>query len=158
MQRLRSILGYSGAALTMTLAVLTPFFLYGWFQKGIGGLGLRIDPVYSGGEVSHVIQRDGYRIVVNRPVYKKSPLQRVGSFVQVTWTPAAGLPARVADDVDLDGDGKPDLRVQFDVPKNQASELEADVTRPQPAHIKGIASFDTLIARVKDGIVVRFPL
>ena len=46
----------------LTLAALTPFLLYGWFQSAIGAAHLRIDPTYSGGEISHVIERLGYRI------------------------------------------------------------------------------------------------
>lgn len=157
MKRLRSILGNSGAVATLVFAVLIPFLLVGWFEKGIGRAGLRIDPVYSGGEISRVIQREGYRIVVNRPVPRRSPLQRIGPFVQLTWTPAGRLPARVSDEVDVDGDGAPDVRVSFDSVK-----LEVDVTplngRYRAMHTTGVTSFSALIARVKDGIVVRVPL
>ena len=34
MKKLRSILGNTGAVLTLALAVLTPFLLFGWFQSG----------------------------------------------------------------------------------------------------------------------------
>jgi hypothetical protein len=160
--RLRSILGYSGAVLTLATALLTPFLLDGWFQKAIGAAGLRIHPVYSGGDVSHVAQRGGYSIQVNRPVMRKTPLERVGSFIQITWTPADHLPARVSDQVDLDGDGKADLLVRFEVPRDPRLKLAADVTplggRAQPMHITGPESFSRLIARAKDGIVIRVPL
>ena len=162
MARLRSVLGYSGAVLTLVVTLLTPFLLYGWFQTAIGAAGLRIHPVYSGGDVSHVIQREGYSIVVNRPVLRGTPLARVDSFIQLTWTPAGHLPARVSDEVDLDRDGKPDLMVQFEVPQDAARKLAAEVTplggRVKPVHIQGPDSFSALIARVKDGIVVRVPL
>jgi hypothetical protein len=160
--RLRSILGYSGAVLTLVVALLTPFLLYGWFQKAIGAAGLRIHPVYSGGDVSRVIQRDGYSIQVNRPVLRQTPLERVDSFVQITWTPAGHLPPRVSDEVDLDRDGKSDLLVQFEVPQDPALKLAVDVKplggRIKAMHVDGVESFSALIARVKDGIVVRVPL
>lgn len=155
MKKLHSILGNSGAVLAVVLAAASPFLLFGWFQKAIGAAGLRIEPTYSGGELSHVIQRDGYLIRVNRPVLKRSPFQRVDPFVQMTWTPAASLPARVADEVDIDGDGAPDVLAQF-------HGLEVDVTPLRGGyrvmHSKGVTSFSALIARVKDGIVVRIPL
>jgi hypothetical protein len=146
MKPLRSILGNTGAA-------LTSFLLYGWFQRAIGAAHLRIDPTCSGGEISHVIERPGYRIVVNRPVPRRSPLQRVDPFVQVAWTPADKLPARLSDEVDLDGDGVPDVRVAIG-----NHPLVVDVTplgaRYRPMHSQGVTSFSALIARVKDTLVV----
>lgn len=162
MFRIRPVLGYTGAVITLAAALLTPFLLYGWFQNVIGGAGLRIHPMYSGGEVSRVVTRGGYSILVNRPVLRGTPLERFDSFVQLTWTPASGLPERVADEVDLDGDGKPDALVQFTVPKDPSLELLVDVT-PRGGHVrplraKGAPSLFALIARVKDTIVVRVPL
>ena len=98
MKKLRSILGNSGAVLTLALTLLTPFLLYGWFQAAIGAADLHIHPTYSGGEVSHVIALPGYRIVVNRPVQRSSPLQRIGPFVESPAS-AASLPARLSDEV-----------------------------------------------------------
>jgi hypothetical protein len=157
MKTVRSILGNSGAVLTLALAAIAPFLLFGWFQGAIGAAHLRIDPTYSGGEVSHVIARASYRIVVNRPVPRRSPLQRIGPFVQLTWTPADRLPANFSDEVDLDGDGVPDVRVAID-----SHNLVVDVTplgaRYRPMHSQGVTSFSALIARVKDGLVVRIPI
>ena len=162
MSRIRPVLGYTGAALTLAAALLTPFLLYGWFQNVIGGAGLRIHPMYSGGEVSHVLTRGGYSILVNRPVLRRTPLERFESFVQLTWTPASGLPERVADEVDLDGDGNSDVLVRFAVPQDPALDLMVEVTprggRVRTLHAKGAPSLFALIARVKDTIVVRLPL
>ena len=157
MKKLRSILGNSGAVLTLALAALTPFLLFGWFQSAIGAAHLHIDPTYSGGEISHVIERPGYRIVVNRPVPRRSPLQRIGPFVQLAWTPAAALPAHLSDDLDLDGDGAPDVRVAIDT-HNLVVDVAPLNARYRPMHSRGVTSFSALIARVKDGIVVRIPI
>jgi hypothetical protein len=157
MKKLRSILGNSGAVLTLALAAVTPFLLFGWFQAAVGAAHLRIDPTYSGGEISHVIERQGYRIVVNRPVPRRSPLQRIDPFVQVAWTPADSLPATFSDEVDLDGDGVPDVRVTIDS-RNLAVDVTPLGARYRPMHSRGVTSFSALIARVKDGIVVRIPI
>jgi hypothetical protein len=155
---MRAFLGYSGAAVTVALALLSPFLLFGWFQNAIAAMRLRINPGYSGGELSHVIQRDGYRIAVNHPVWRRSPFQRVDSFVQLTFTPAARLPAQFSEAVDLDGDSTPDVVVRIDT----AGQLEVNVTplnaRYHPMHSKGVTSFAALIARVRDGVIVRIPL
>jgi hypothetical protein len=157
MKKVRSILGNSGAVVTLALAAAAPLVLFGWFQRAIGAAGLHIDAVYSGGEVARVIEHEGDRVAVNRPVTRRSPLQRVGSFVQVTWTPVSRVPARVSEQVDLDGDGTPDVLLSLDSQK-----LVMDATPLNPryrrVHCEGVASFSELITRVNDGLVARLPL
>jgi hypothetical protein len=157
MKKMRSILGNAGAWVTIALAVLTPFLLYGWFERAVGSAGLRIDPEYTGGEIARVIQRDGYRIEVYRPLARRSPLQEIDPFVQMTWRPADRLPARVSDEVDVDGDGVPDLLVSFD-PKTLQGAVTPRDGRFRAMRGSGVTSFSELIARVNDGIVVRAPL
>jgi hypothetical protein len=157
MKKLNSILGHSGAILTVVLAAASPFVLFGWFQNAIGGMGLRIHPSFSGGELSHTITRPDYRIEVFRSVGRTTPWQRVHPFIQARWTPAAGLPASVSDEVDLDGDGTPDVRVAF-----RPADLVVDVApldaRYRAMHSRGVTSFSELIARVNDAVVVRLPV
>ena len=162
MKPLSPILGYAAAALTIAAAVLTPFLLIDVFTRGVAATGVRIDPAYAGGEPLRIIDRGAYRVVVHRPVLRRSPLERTGSFVQLTWTPAAGLPAHVSDEIDLEGDGRPDLRAVFDLPRDPAAELRVDVAplgpRVMPMAGVGKQSFSCLIARVADSVVVRVPL
>ena len=162
MTRPRSVLGYTGATLTLLAALLTPLVLHGWVQNVIGSAGLRIHPIYSGGDVARVIQREGYSIRINQPVLRDKPTERFEPFVQLTWTPAGNLPEHIADEVDLDGDGHADLLVRFDVPKDPLAGLTVDVTakseRFRAMHSRGATSLFALIARVKDTIVVRVPV
>ena len=157
MKRLRAVLGNTGAWLTVAVTLVGPFVLFGWFQAAIGRAGLRINPAYSGGEVARVITRNGYKITVNQPVLRGTPFARIDSFVQVSWSPAARLPESIVDEVDLDGDGAPEVLVSFD-----SSKLVVDVTplrgNWRPAHIAGVVSFSRLIARVNDAIIVRIPM
>jgi hypothetical protein len=151
------MLGHSGAIAALVIAVLGPFLLFGLFQKGIGAMGLKIHPSFSGGAVSRVVQRDGYRILINERVGRTTPWQRVDPFVQASWAPVSALPAAVSDEVDVDGDGKPDFRVAF-----KPAELVVDAValnpRYQASHSAGITSFSAMIARVNDAIVVRLPV
>ncbi len=157
MKRITSIFGHTGAILTVVIAAIGPFLLFGWFERAIGGLGLKIHPEYSGGELSHTITRPGYRILILKRVGKTTPWQRVEPFIQAQWTPVSSLPPSVSDDVDLDGDGKADVRVSF-----KPADLIVDATPLDPRyhkmHSKGVTSFSALIARVNDGIVVRLPV
>ena len=162
MQRLTSVLGYTAAGLTVIAAVLTPLLLINLFTRGVAATGVRIDPMYTGGEPEHRITKSGYEVVVNRPVRDKAWFGGTGSFVQLTWKPVAALPVRVSDEIDLDQDNKPDLVASFDVPQDRRADLRVSVkpltSLVRPMFIVGKESFSSLIARVGDTIVVRVPL
>jgi hypothetical protein len=162
MTRVRPILGYTAAALTILAAVLTPFVLISLFTRGVAATGVRIDPMYTGGRPDHSIAKGNYRVVVHEPALPRAPLQRGAPFVQLVWTPVSALPARVSDEIDLTGDHQPDLRVTFDVPRDRKADLRVDVEPlsllVQPMRGVGKDSFSALIARVGDTILVRVPL
>jgi hypothetical protein len=156
MSTLRSILGYSVAAFTVTFAAAAPF-LFGSLERAVGASGLRIDPTYSGGEIARTIDRGAYRIEIGRPVPRRWPTQRVAPFVQMTWRPANLLPARVTEEIDIDADGAPDVRVSFD-PANLDLDVKPLTPAYLPHHGAGADTFSALIAKVNDGIVVRAPM
>ncbi|MBI5534778.1 MAG: hypothetical protein HY898_18780 [Deltaproteobacteria bacterium] len=163
MSRLYSILGYVGAVLSVVAMLLTPFVLMRLFSRAVAATGIQPDPIYSGGDLAARLPRNGYVIEVNHPVVPKAPLSPVSKFVQLTWTPAAALPGRVQDEVDIDQDGRPDLIARFDVPQDGKTELRVDVepigsSRARPLHNATRDSMDALITRVRGGIVVRVPL
>jgi len=162
MKRLRGILGYTAAVLTIAVAVLGPLVWFGFFTRAAAKTSLRIDPAYTGGEPARTIARDSYQIVIYKPVQKRAPLSPIGSFVQIVWKPVSALPATVSEQLDLDGDGQPDCVVSFQAPRNPRATLHVDV-KPLTALVKpmnGVSkeSFSSLIARVNDTIVVRVPL
>jgi len=88
--------------------------------------------------------------------------QREKSFVQLDWKPVSALPSHVSDAVDIDGDGKPDVSVSFDVPKNPKAKLRVNVEPLNPRYAAmrnvGRGKFSELIVRVDDAILVRIPL
>ena len=162
MKRLRAILGYTVAVLTIAVAVIGPLFWFGFFGRAAARTSLRVDPVYTGGEPARTLARDSYQIVIYKPVLKRAPLSATGPFVQIVWKPVSALPATVSEPLDLDGDGLPDCVVSFQVPRDPQAKLRVDV-KPLTALVKpmnevGRDSFSSLIARVNDTIVVRVPL
>ena len=162
MKRLPAILGYSVAALTIAVAVVGPLFWFGFFGRAAARTPLRIDPTYSGGEPARTIAREGYQIVIYKPVLKRAPLSPTASFVQIVLKPASALPATISETLDLDGDGQPDCVVSFQAPRDPHAKLRVSV-KPlnnlvQPMNEVGKDSFSSLIARVNDTIVVRVPL
>lgn len=162
MKRLSAILGYSAAVLTVAVAVVGPLFWFGVFTRAAGRTSLRIDPIYSGGEAACIMPRDGYRIVLYKPVAKRAPLSQTAGFVQIVWAPASKLPAAISEPLDLDGDGHPDCVVSFQVPRDPKARLhvtaEPLTALVLPMHEASDDSFSFLIARVNDTIVVRVPL
>ena len=162
MRRWLPVLGYTAAALTLAVAILTPFVLLGSFKRGVVALGLRIDPVYSGGEVARTIDRGAWRVMIYQVVPQRAPLSPTPPFVQVKWTPAAALPPDIVETLDLDGDGVPDVRAEFHVPPAGRGEQRMDLIGLSPlvrsAHGIGRDSFSSMIARVNDSIVARVPL
>ncbi|HTY64856.1 MAG TPA: hypothetical protein VMG30_21585 [Acidobacteriota bacterium] len=158
--KIRAKLGYTAAGLTVLTAVLVPFLLSGLFTKGFAALGLHVDEVYSGGPKVRTVKTADYFIDVHRPV---SPhmLQSEKPFVQLDWRPASALPGQVSDAVDIDGDGQPDIRVSFDVPKDVKIPLRVNVEalNPQYEAMRNVGQerFSKLIVRVDDAILVRIP-
>jgi hypothetical protein len=159
--KLRAILGYTAAGATVLAATLTPFLLMGFFTNGVAALPLHVDEVYSGGPKMRAISMGAYSIDIHRPVYPHL-LQNEKPFVQLDWSPVNALPARVSDVVDVDGDGQPDLRVTFDVPKDSKATLLVNVEplnpRYQAMQNVGKKKFSRLIVRVDNAILVRIPL
>ena len=156
-----SKLGYTAAGMTVLVALLVPFLLMGLFAKGFSKLGLHVDEMYSGGPTVRTIQEDGYTVTIHKAVYPHL-LQTEKPFVQLDWKPVNALPQHVSEAVDVDGDGQPDVRVSFDVPKDPKTPLRVDVDALNPRYQAmrnvGKQKFSELIVRVDDAILVRVPL
>jgi hypothetical protein len=158
---MRAKLGYTAAALTMLAALLTPFLLMGSFAKCFAALPLHVDEMYSGGPKLRSVPMGSYSIAMHKPV---SPhlFQSGKTFVQLDWSPASALPRHISDLVDVDGDGQPDLRVDFDVPRESKAPLRVNVASLNPRYESmqnaGKESFSRLIVRVDNAILVRVPL
>jgi hypothetical protein len=159
--RLRATLGYTAAAITVLAALLTPFLLMGLFSNGFVALGFHVDEMYSGGPKVRAIPMGAYSIDVHRPVYPHL-LQTEKPFVELDWRPVSALPQHVSDAVDIDGDGQPDIRVSFDVPRDPKAPLRVDVDslnpRYQAMRNAGKEKFSRLIVRVDNAILVRVPI
>jgi hypothetical protein len=160
-RRILSVLGYTGAAFTLLIAMAVPFVLFRAFAVAIGHAGLHIDATYSGGTVARTIQRTGYQIVVYQPV-QPHMLERIEPFVQIVFKPADKLPSQVSEEIDLDGDGRPDVRVRFTMPADPSAPMRGDVTALNGKYVSltNVAgeSFSRMIVRTDKEIVVRVPV
>ena len=160
-KRFVAVLPYVGAALTLVIAICVPFFLFGAFTKVVAHAGLHVDESYSGGTVARTFERNGYQIAVYQPVRPRA-LEQLEPFVQIVFKPADALPARVSEEIDLDGDGQPDVRVSFVLPADPHAPLRGDVTalnsKYQSLANIGGESFSRLVVRVDNQVIVRVPL
>ncbi len=159
--KIRPILGYSAAALTIVVAMAIPFFLYMFFANRVNAMGLHVDELYVAGPVVRTIDKGTYKIDVHKEFHPKF-LERAEPFVQLAWGPANALPAQVSDEVDIDGDGRPDLRVSFATPKSAEANVTVNVEPLNPRYLAlhGVEkeSFTRMIALVNDKVLVRVPL
>ena len=68
----------------------------------------------------------------------------------------------MSDVVDVDGNGLPDIRVSFDVPRDPRTPLRVNVEPLNPRYEDmqnaGKEKYSRLIVRVDDAILVRVPL
>ena len=160
-KRILAVAGYVAAALTLFVALSVPFVLMGGLAKAFAQAGFNLAPVYSGGTVARTIERNGYRIQVYQPV-RPRPFQNGEPFVQVAFVPASALPAQICEEIDLDGYGRPDVRVSFAVPSNPQTPMRGDVQALNDRYdtLTGIGadSYSRFLARTGDRIVLRIPL
>jgi hypothetical protein len=103
----------------------------------------------------------GYTVTVYEAVFPHW-LQRGKPFQQVVFAPATALPAHVDQTIDMDGDGKPDLRLVFDLPSDPNAPLHGSVEALN-AKYRSVAnlgnnSFTELLVRADSRILLRVPL
>ena len=76
------------------------------------------------------------------------PGERKEWFVQVDWTPLGTLPAQIDEEVDVDGDGQADFRVEWDTGSDQAT------LTPYASWVLGLEG----TYRLEDALAVRVTL
>jgi len=163
--RITAILAYTGAAATLAVVACTPFVLMGFFTNAVARTGIRVDPVYSGGAVARTIACRGYRIDVYQPV-RQHALQAGEPFVQIAFRPVSALPKQVSEEVDLDGDGQPDVRVSFTVPADPRARPAGEVVAlngkfqdfTMPTRVPESAAFSELMVQSNGAVLIRVPL
>jgi hypothetical protein len=123
MEKLRAILGYTLAVLTFPIIVV---MIMGAFGGPLGELlievtGLKTSANWTGGEVAQTIDHGTYKTRVHRMVFDALIGERKEGFIQVGWTPPDDLPPRIDEEIDADGDGKSDFRIQVDTAKKEST-------------------------------------
>lgn len=122
MKILKAICGYTLAVLGVPLVligIMGP--LYGLGELFISATGLTLSPWIDGGEVVQTIDHGTYQTHVHRMVFDALIGERKEGFVQVDWVPLDALPARVDEEIDADGDGQADFRVEVNTANKETT-------------------------------------
>ena len=140
MSRLKAITGYVLAFLSLIGFMVVILGLGNWMTLLVTSTGLTVSPWYTGGQVARTVEHGGYRTEIHRPVFDALIGERSEGFVQVAWRPDTAMPARVDEEVDYNGDGRADFRLQVGTSPREASltPLADGVVSVQgPYHITG---------------------
>jgi hypothetical protein len=122
MEKIRAVLGYIAAVFSTLIAVAILPAMSVLSEPLIEATGLTISPNYSGGEVVQTIDHGAYETDVHRMVFDDTLLgERKEGFIQVDWRPLDALPARIEEEIDADGDGQADFRIEVDTPEKEAT-------------------------------------
>jgi hypothetical protein len=117
-------------------------------QALISATGLTLSPWIDGGPVVQTIDHGSYQAQVHRMVFDALVGERKEGFIQVDWLPPAALPARIDEEIDADGDGQPDLRVEV---ATESKETTLTAYAPWVLGLEGVY-------RLEDKLVVRVNL
>lgn len=122
MAKLKSILGYTMAVLSFFIMVVLFPALGAFAEPLITTTGLTVSPNYTGGEVKQTIDHGVYQTQVHRMVFDDTLIgERKEGFIQVDWRPLDGLPAHIDEEIDADGDGQADFRVEVDTANKEST-------------------------------------
>ncbi|MDY6877388.1 MAG: hypothetical protein SWK90_14450 [Chloroflexota bacterium] len=148
MSKVKTVLGYIVASLSIPIILATFMGMPFWSKLLVSTTGVTISPWFTGGEVARTVDHDTYRTDIHRPVFDALIGERKQGFVQVDWAPLESLPARIDEEVDVDGDGQADFRVEWDTASDQAT------LRPYASWVLGLER----TYRLEDSLAVRVNL
>ena len=122
MKILKAICGYALAVLSVPMVLIGIMGPRGGLDElFISATGLTVSPWVSGGEVVQTIDHGTYQTHVHRMVFDALIGERKRGFVQMDWVPPDALPAHIDEEIDADGDGQADFRVEVDTANKETT-------------------------------------
>ncbi len=125
MKRLRKFLAYGWALMAVPIILMTFIGMNSWAKKLVGFTGLKVSPLFTGGEIVQTIGHEGYETLIHRPVFDGLLCERKNGFIQIGWKATGDrLPESIDELIDFDIDGKDDFQIKLNTITNQV-QLEA---------------------------------
>ncbi len=119
MKRIRKFLAYVWALMAVPILLATFMGNHVWAGKLVNSTGLKVSPLYTGGEVAQTIKHEGYETLIHQPVFDGLLCERKNGFVQVGWKATGDkLPELIDDTIDFDNDGNNDFRIKLNTMTN----------------------------------------
>ena len=119
MKRIRKFLVYVWALMAVPILLATFIGNNVWARKLVNSTGLKVSPIYTGGEVAQTIKHEGYETLIHQPVFDGLLCERKNGFVQIGWKAGENkLPELIDEAIDFDGDGKNDFRIRLNTTTN----------------------------------------
>ncbi|EKD69253.1 MAG: hypothetical protein ACD_47C00193G0005 [uncultured bacterium] len=148
MTKIKTVLGFIWAVAVVILIPAGFMSSESLAKKMVHASGMKISPMYTGGEVAKTIENKDYTTIIHKPVFACLIGESQKGFVQVVWRAKGALPAMIEEKIDIDGDEKPDFTLKFDTAAKTAS------FDPQ----NGVATKIIKIYNLKAGAAVRVGL
>lgn len=125
MNRLKSILGHTWAILALPIILATFMGLDFWAKSLAKVTDVKISPWFSGGEIIRTLVHENYMTMLHRPVFDGLFGERKVGFIQINWVPLSeDLPPVINEEIDIEGDGKSDFRIQLNTLTNSVSFMD----------------------------------
>ena len=145
MIKLKTLIGFLWAALVL-LAIPTVFISSDKLAvKLVNASAMKISPICTGGEVFKTIKNKGYETIINKPVFACIAGETKKGFIQVAWRACEKLPAVLEENIDINGDNKPEFSITFDTASKKAA-IKNDT---------GTAAYIIKVYTLKTGFAVR---
>lgn len=114
MARLKAALGYIAAVWSSVIMLATMPAIMLLSEPLLKATGLTQADKYTGGPVAQTLDHGGYQTQVHKASFQALLGESQEGFIQVNWAPRGGLPPRLEEEVDANGDGQADLRLEVD--------------------------------------------
>lgn len=118
--RIKSKLGYTWAALGIPIMLTFMLGMDFWMNLLFIDSGLKYSEGISGGEVKTVKDHQGYVAQIHKPVFEGYFRDTNSGFIQIDWITKKSFPEKILEDVDYDGNGTNDFRLELNTEDNTA--------------------------------------
>jgi hypothetical protein len=147
MSKIVSFFAYSAAVLCVIVAVATFVGNRFFAESLVGATGIKVSPVFSGGEVRRTMSFNGYDVKIHEPVFEGLLAKSKSGFVQIDFI-GTSIPETVTHEIDYNEDGKKDFAMTYDSKNGKGTLISYD---------KNVVSLDRIIM-MKGGFCARINL